>query len=85
METKIIFHMETGYAKSQFKFTGKSLDEKSHPADWVNALLLLIPKDNLEDLSEVDVTGNRVTKFVLQIGLLHPGPTSWPPHPGPQY
>eukprot|EP00957_Ditylum_brightwellii_P205348 15343475-Ditylum_brightwellii.AAC.3 len=33
------------------------LDEKSHPADWLNSLLPLTPKDNLEDLSETDVTG----------------------------
>eukprot|EP00957_Ditylum_brightwellii_P196244 14952577-Ditylum_brightwellii.AAC.1 len=41
------------------------LDEKSHPVDWLNSLLLLIPKDNSEDLVEIDVTGDRKTKFAV--------------------
>eukprot|EP00957_Ditylum_brightwellii_P117645 8973680-Ditylum_brightwellii.AAC.1 len=41
------------------------LDKKIHPADWVNALLPLTPEDNLGDLSEIDVTGDRLTKFCV--------------------
>jgi len=41
------------------------LDEKSHPADWLDSLLPLTPKDNLEDLAEIDVTGDRKTKFAI--------------------
>ncbi len=39
------------------------LDEKSHLADWLNALLPLTPKDNMELLEDVDVKGDWRTKF----------------------
>eukprot|EP00957_Ditylum_brightwellii_P178674 13609487-Ditylum_brightwellii.AAC.1 len=37
--------------------TTYGLDEKSHPAGWVNALLPLTPEDNLEEISKVHVIG----------------------------
>mmetsp|Transcript_14413 Transcript_14413/g.30257 ORF Transcript_14413/g.30257 Transcript_14413/m.30257 type:complete len:556 (-) Transcript_14413:739-2406(-) len=39
------------------------LNETSHPADWVNALLPLTPSDNLESIEDVDVKGDKRTKF----------------------
>eukprot|EP00957_Ditylum_brightwellii_P131394 10020741-Ditylum_brightwellii.AAC.1 len=41
------------------------LDEKSHPADWFNALLPITPKDSMEEVSEVDVTDDKTTKFCI--------------------
>ena len=40
------------------------LDENSHPMDWLNALLPIIPEDNLEDPKVVNVKGDGgKTKF----------------------
>eukprot|EP00957_Ditylum_brightwellii_P073768 5606162-Ditylum_brightwellii.AAC.1 len=65
-ETKIIFLMKTGGAKHHFK----TMDEKSHPADRMNALLTLTPEGNLEELSKFDVTGwykDLNTQDIMQI------------------
>eukprot|EP00957_Ditylum_brightwellii_P069064 5242665-Ditylum_brightwellii.AAC.1 len=41
------------------------LDIKRHPPDWFNALLHITPKDNMEDMLEVDVMGDKTTKFCV--------------------
>ena len=41
------------------------LYEKSYPADWLNTLIPLTPQDSMEDLSEVDMTGDRVTEICV--------------------
>ncbi len=39
------------------------LNERSHPDDWLNALIPLTPRDNLELIKDIDVKGNGSTKF----------------------
>jgi hypothetical protein len=39
------------------------LDEYSHPMDWWTSLMPLTPADNKEDTYEVNVKGDRVSKF----------------------
>lgn len=41
------------------------LDEKSHPADWLNALRLLTLKEKLELVDDVNVKGDWKTKFAI--------------------
>ncbi len=41
------------------------LDEKSHPMDWMNALLLMLPEHNLEDVKVANVKGNKKAKFSI--------------------
>ena len=39
------------------------LDRLSHPANWFNSVLPLTPKDNFEEIGDVDLTGDGRTKF----------------------
>ena len=39
------------------------LDEKSHPIEWFNALLPILPESNKEDPAVVNVKGDKKTKF----------------------
>ncbi len=41
------------------------LDEKSHPMDWMNALLPMLPEHNLEDAKVANVKGDKKTKFSI--------------------
>ena len=48
------------------KFIEKyGLDKLSILDDWLNAILPILPQDNLEPLSEVNVTGEGRTKFCI--------------------
>ncbi len=40
-----------------------NLGTKSHPVDWMNSLLLLTPRDNLESIEAVDVMCDKKNKF----------------------
>ena len=39
------------------------LNEKSHPMDWLNAILPLTQKGNLEEIQDIDVKGDGISKF----------------------
>ena len=41
------------------------LDRLSHPADWFYSVLHLTPKDNFEEIGDVDMTGDVRTKFAV--------------------
>ncbi len=41
------------------------LNENSRAADWLNALLPLTPRDNLETIESVDVKGDKKIKFLV--------------------
>ncbi len=41
------------------------IDGHSHPCNWFNAILPLMPKDNLESIEDIDVNGDGRTKFAV--------------------
>ena len=59
----IVEREQGGPNKSFLKKHG--LDKHSHPEDWFNALMPLMPKDYLEHLSNVDVKVDGKTKFLI--------------------
>ena len=41
------------------------LERLSHPEDWFDIFLPLTPKDNFDEIGDVDVTGDGRTKFAV--------------------
>ncbi len=50
------------------KFMKKyKLDKRRHPVHWLNAILLIFPNNNLEDVKSIDVTNDGKTKFSVKM------------------